>query len=95
MWVRGCMGALVGERVGGRVGERVGACLRGSAGQGARAYRMSALALGGKGGEGTRSCTCSFRKRGLLMSERGLSMCWQFQHSVLLAKIAHMRECAD
>ena len=92
MWVRGCMGALVGDRVGGRVGERVGACLRGSAGQGARAYRMSALALGGKGGKGTRSCAGSFRKRGRPMSKRGLSMCWHFQHGVLLAEIAQVRK---
>ena len=79
------------------VGERVGvrACAGACAGQRARAYRLWALALGGKGGEGTRSCAGSFRERGRLMRNKGLSMCWQFQRGVLLAEIAHMRKCAD
>ena len=71
---------------------RVRACAGACAGQGARAYRMWALALRGKGGKGTRSCAGSFRKRGRRMSKRGLSMCWHLQHGVLLAEIAHMRK---
>ena len=78
----------MGERVGGRES----ACAGAIAGQGARAYGMSALALGGKGGKGTRSCAGGFRKRGRPMSKRGLSMCWHFQHGVLLAEIVHMRK---
>ena len=73
-----CVEARMDEGVGGRVegwaSAWVCACAGACAGQGARAYRMWALALGGKGGKGTRSCAGSFRKRGLRMSKRGLPM---------------------